>query len=138
MKVSKLSTVAVLVSVFGIVAGALGDPPSSVPPCGPSVCSLAPSAPAAPNPIPEKPQELSIDCGRRAFQNCMYQLWLTPTSQQMMPLDGMTAWQSATTRSGRIGVAWAAKFGWTNSSQAARHCAISASQCRRAAPSALN
>ena len=36
--------------------------------------SLAPRAPAAPNPMPEKPQELSIVCGRRAFQNCMYQL----------------------------------------------------------------
>ena len=23
-------------------------------------------------------------CGRRAFQNCMYQLWLTPTSQARM------------------------------------------------------
>src|SRR5215467_8612409 len=53
--------------------------------------SLAPSAPAAPNPIPEKPQELSMDCGRRAFQNCMYQLWLTPTSQQTIPSGGMTA-----------------------------------------------
>src|SRR3974377_1857923 len=53
--------------------------------------SLAPSAPAAPKPIPEKPQELSTVCGRRAFQNCMYQLWLTPTSQQMMPSGGMTA-----------------------------------------------
>src|ERR1700751_4275770 len=52
--------------------------------------TFAPSAPAAPNPIPEKPHELSIDCGRRAFQNCMYQLWLTPTSQQMMPSGGMT------------------------------------------------
>src|ERR1700752_4802696 len=47
--------------------------------------SFAPSAPAAPKPIPEKPQELSIDCGRRAFQNCMYQLWLTATSQAIMP-----------------------------------------------------
>src|ERR1700758_1709650 len=53
--------------------------------------SFAPSAPAAPNPMPEKPQELSIDCGRRAFQNCIYQLWLTPTSQQIMPFGGMTA-----------------------------------------------
>ena len=41
----------------------------------------------------------------------MYQLWLTPTSQQMMPSGGSTAWQSATTRSGRIGVAWISKFG---------------------------
>src|SRR5262249_7204490 len=86
--------------------------------------SFAPSAPAAPNPMPEKPQELSMDCGRRAFQNCMYQLWLTPTSQQMMPSGGITAGQSETTRSGRIGVACVAKFGRTNSSQAARHCAI--------------
>src|SRR5690349_21401143 len=65
--------------------------------------SFAPSAPAAPNPTPEKPQELSIAGGRADFQNCMYQLWLTPTTQQMMPSGGMTAWQSATTRSGRIG-----------------------------------
>ena len=36
--------------------------------------SLAPSAPAAPNPMPEKPHEFSIVCGRRDFQNCMYQL----------------------------------------------------------------
>ena len=36
--------------------------------------SLAPSTPAAPKPMPEKPQELSIVRGRRAFQNCMYQL----------------------------------------------------------------
>src|SRR5712691_10176675 len=36
--------------------------------------SLAPSAPAAPKPMPEKPHELSIVCGRRDFQNCMYQL----------------------------------------------------------------
>src|SRR5271155_4812384 len=65
--------------------------------------NLAPSAPDAPKPMPEKPQELSIVWGCRAFQNCMYQLWLTPTSQQMMPSGGNTAWQSATTRSGRIG-----------------------------------
>src|SRR6266852_2566349 len=51
--------------------------------------SLAPSAPAAPNPMPEKPHELSMVCGLRAFQNCMYQLWLTPTSQQMIPSGGM-------------------------------------------------
>ena len=36
--------------------------------------SFAPSAPAVPKPMPEKPQEFSIACGRRAFQNCMYQL----------------------------------------------------------------
>src|SRR5271154_5564331 len=53
--------------------------------------SLAPSAPAAPKPMPEKPQELSMVCGFRAFQNCMYQLWLTPTSQQRMASGGSTA-----------------------------------------------
>ena len=36
--------------------------------------SLAPRTPAAPKPMPEKPQEFSMVCGRRAFQNCMYQL----------------------------------------------------------------
>src|ERR1700747_2558606 len=73
--------------------------------------NFAPSAPDAPKPMPEKPQELSMHCDCRAFQNCMYQLWLTPTSQQMMPLSGSTAWQSATTRSGRIGVVCSSKFG---------------------------
>ena len=67
--------------------------------------SLAPSAPAAPKPMPEKPQELSICWGCFGFQNCMYQLWLTPTSQQRMASGGITAAQSATTRSGRIGEA---------------------------------
>src|ERR1700758_610311 len=76
--------------------------------------SFAPRAPAAPNPIPEKPHELSMVCGCRAFQNCMYQLWLTPTSQQIIPSGGMTDWQSATTHSGRIGVACVVKFGRTN------------------------
>ena len=50
-------------------------------------------------------------CGRRAFQNCMYQLWLTPTSQARIASSGSTAWQSATMRSGRIGEAWMSKFG---------------------------
>src|SRR5476649_2111936 len=36
--------------------------------------SLAPREPAAPKPMAEKPQELSMFCGVRAFQNCMYQL----------------------------------------------------------------
>src|SRR6202012_5601358 len=65
--------------------------------------SFAPSAPEAPKPMPENPHELSMVCGLRAFQNCMYQLWLTPTSQQMMPSGGSTAWQSAKTPSGRSG-----------------------------------
>src|ERR1700684_4361488 len=73
--------------------------------------SLAPSAPAAPKPMPEKPQELSMHCGLRAFQNCMYQLWLTPTSQQMMASGGSTAWQYDTTGSGRSGEGCSAKFG---------------------------
>src|ERR1700692_4950730 len=83
--------------------------------------SLAPSAPEAPKPMPEKPQELSIDCGFRAFQNCMYQVWLTPTSQHMMASSGSTAWQSATTRSGRIGLACISKFGRMNFSHSSRH-----------------
>ena len=96
--------------------------------------SLAPSTPAAPKPMPEKPHELSIVCGRRAFQNCMYQLWLTPTSQARMASSGSTAWQSATTRSGRIGDAWMSKFGRVNCSHAAFHCSISACQAFRASP----
>src|ERR1700683_1514763 len=88
--------------------------------------SLAPSAPEAPKPMPEKPQELSMHCGLRAFQNCMYQLWLTPTSQQMMASGGSTAWQSATTRSGRSGVVCISKFGATNFCHSARHLATSA------------
>ena len=28
-------------------------------------------------------------CGARAFQNCMYQLWLTPTSQHRIASGGM-------------------------------------------------
>src|SRR6266550_8621333 len=79
--------------------------------------SLAPSTPAAPKPMPEKPHELSMVWGQRAFQNCMYQLWLTPTSQARMALSGSTAWQSATTRSGRMGVAWMSKLGAVNFSQ---------------------
>ena len=96
--------------------------------------SLAPSTPAAPKPMPEKPHELSMVCGRRAFQNCMYQLWLTPTSQARMASSGSTAWQSATTRSGRIGVAWMSKFGRVNSSQAALHLSMSACQAFSASP----
>ena len=57
----------------------------------------------------------------------MYQLWLTPTSQQMMASGGSTAWQSATTRSGRIGDACSSKFGRMNFSHSARHFAMSAS-----------
>ena len=45
----------------------------------------------------------STFCGVRAFQNCMYQLWLTPTSQHRMASFGITAWQSATIRSGPDG-----------------------------------
>src|SRR6202161_1837692 len=72
--------------------------------------SLAPSAPAGPTPMQAKPHELSMHCGFRAFQNCMYQLWLTPTSQQMIASGGSTAWQSASTRSGRIGEGWISKI----------------------------
>src|SRR3984957_5408685 len=89
--------------------------------------SFAPSAPEAPKPMPEKPQELSMHCGCRAFQNCMYQLWLTPTSQQIMASGGSTAWQSATTRSGRIGDACSSKFGRVNFSHSARQVAMSES-----------
>src|SRR4030095_4759116 len=96
--------------------------------------SLAPRTPAAPKPMPEKPHELSMVCGRRAFQNCMYQLWLTPTSQARMASDGSTAWQSATTRSGRIGEAWIAKLGAVNFSHAAFHVSISACQAPSASP----
>jgi hypothetical protein len=49
----------------------------------------------------------------------MYQLWLTPTSQARIASSGRTAWQSATTRSGRIGVAWMSKLGAVNFCQAA-------------------
>src|SRR6202050_795963 len=93
---------------------------------GSGAASLAPSAPAAPKPMPENPQELSMHCGLRAFQNCMYQLWLTPTSQQMMPSVGNTAWQSATTRSGRNGEVCISKFGATNFCHSARHLPMSA------------
>jgi hypothetical protein len=96
--------------------------------------SLAPSTPAAPKPMPEKPHELSMVCGRRAFQNCMYQLWLTPTSQARMALSASTAWQSATTRSGRIGVAWMSKLGAVNFSHAALHVSICACQASSALP----
>ena len=44
-------------------------------------------------------------CGRRAFQNCMNQLWWTPESSEMIASSGSTARQSATMRSGRIGEA---------------------------------
>src|SRR6185503_6619279 len=90
--------------------------------------SLAPSTPAAPKPMPEKPHELSMVCGRRAFQNCMYQLWLTPTSQHKMASGGSTAWQSATIRSGRIGDAYVSKFGRVKSSHADCHLLMSAIQ----------
>src|SRR5512135_2163385 len=80
--------------------------------------SLAPSAPEAPKPMPEKPHEFIMVCGRRAFQNCMYQLWLTPTSQQRIASGGSTSWQSCTTRSGRIGEACTLKFGCVNFAQA--------------------
>jgi hypothetical protein len=96
--------------------------------------SLAPSTPAAPKPMPENPQELSMVWGRRAFQNCMYQLWLTPTSQARIASSGSTAWQSATTRSGRIGVAWMSKLGRVNSSQAALHFLMSACQAFSPSP----
>src|SRR5205085_7091825 len=88
--------------------------------------SLAPSTPAAPKPMPEKPHELSIVCGRRAFQNCMYQLWLTPTSQARIASSGSTSWQSSTTRSGRIGVAWIEKFGLVNASHSCHQLLMSA------------
>ena len=67
-------------------------------------------------------------CGWRGFQNCMYQLWLTPTSQQRMASSGMTAAQSATTRSGRIGEACISKFGRMNFSHSACQLLMSASQ----------
>src|SRR5262249_22270466 len=67
--------------------------------------SLPPSAPATPDPIPENPHELSHGCGRPPRQNCLFQLWPTPTSQQIIPFRGVTDWESATTRPGRIGVA---------------------------------
>src|SRR5215469_9800156 len=56
--------------------------------------SFAPSTPAAPKPMPEKPHELSMVRGRRAVQNWIYQLWLTPTSQARIASGGNTAWQS--------------------------------------------
>src|SRR2546423_13942466 len=40
--------------------------------------SLAQSAPAAPQPMAEKPDEVSLVCGRRAFLDYMYWLWLSP------------------------------------------------------------
>src|SRR5438270_12477279 len=52
--------------------------------------SLAPSAPAVPKPMPEKPHELSIVCGRRAHQNFMYQLGLTATSAARTAFSGST------------------------------------------------
>ena len=57
--------------------------------------SFAPRMPAGPKPMPEKPQVLSMVCGRRACQNCMNQLWWTPESSEMMASSGSTARQSA-------------------------------------------
>src|SRR6185437_7588737 len=90
--------------------------------------SLAPSAPAAPKPMPEKTQQFSMFCGCRGFQNCMYQLWLTPTSQHRMASGGSTAAQSATIRSGLIGEALISKFGRTKSSHLDCHVRTSAIQ----------
>src|SRR6202046_354164 len=50
--------------------------------------SFAPSAPEAPKPMPEKPQELSMHCGCRAFQNCINQLWLKDEGAQQKKRRG--------------------------------------------------
>ena len=84
--------------------------------------------------MPEKPHELSMVCGRRAFQNCMYQLWLTPTSQARMASSGSTAWQSATMRSGRIGEACTSKFGCVNFVPLRLPASMSACQAFSASP----
>jgi hypothetical protein len=68
----------------------------------------------------------SIVCGRRASQNCMNQLWWMPESSEMIASSGSTARQSATIRSGRIGVVWSSKFGRMNFSHSARQPAICA------------
>ena len=73
--------------------------------------SLAPRMPLTPKPIAEKPQVLSIDCGRRASQNCMNQLWCTPLSSEMMASSGRALRTSFTTRSGRSGEPLMSKFG---------------------------
>jgi hypothetical protein len=87
--------------------------------------SLAPRMPAAPNPMPENPQVLSMVCGWRASQNCMNQLWCTPESSEMMASSGSTARQLATTRSGRSGEVWIWKLGAVKSCHSRRQPAIS-------------
>ncbi len=72
--------------------------------------------PLTPKPMAEKPHALSMVWGRRAFQNCMNQLWCTPESSAMMASSGSTARTSATTRSGCMGEAWTAKLGAVNRS----------------------
>jgi cytochrome c peroxidase len=68
MKTATLSTAAVLVSVFGVVAGALGDT-ATVPPCGQFDCSA--TVPTAPRglgtiPVPEPANLLSFVADKEA------------------------------------------------------------------------
>ena len=64
-----------------------------------------------PKPMPPKPQEFSMVCGWRASQNCMNQLWWTPTSSVMIASSGNTRRTAPTTDSGRSGEVSSAKFG---------------------------